>query len=236
MQAVILAAGYGTRMRPLTYHVPKPMARACGKNLVEHNLEKLPDEINELIIVVGYLAEQVMNHFGNCYNGRRIKYVKQKKRLGTAHAVSLCKPHIRGRFLVMMGDDIYSSEDIRAVLNEERAMLVQRVHSKFSGGKVVFDEEGNLTDIVEGTHNGKDSVINTNLFTLTPEYFNYEMVPIADGKEFGLPQTVVKMARDYPIKIIEATKWKQISDMDDVKDFETELKKAGQCKGFYNQI
>ena len=228
MQAVILAAGYGTRMRPLTYHVPKPMVRVCGKNLVEHNLEKLPDEIDELIFVVGYLAEQVKNHFGDCYLGRPVKYVRQKKMKGTAHAISLVQSLVRGRFLIMMGDDIYSREDIEEVLKHERSILVKKVHSKFSGGKVIFDENGNFTSIEEGTHeNG--GVINTNMFVLTPEYFNYPMVPIKDGEEFGLPQTVVKMAKDFPIKVVEAQNWKQISDLDDVKDFERQLKKEGKC-------
>lgn len=57
MQVVFLAAGEGTRMRPLTYHVPKPMVRAGGKNLLEHNIDALPDTVDEIVIVVGYLAE-----------------------------------------------------------------------------------------------------------------------------------------------------------------------------------
>lgn len=225
MQAIILAAGEGTRMRPLTYHIPKPMVRVGGKNLVEHNLKKLPKEVDELIFVVGYLKEQVINHFGSEFGGRKVTYITQKKPLGTAHAVSLCKDHIKGRFLVMMGDDIYSKDDIETCLKHERAILVKKIRGKFSGGKVTFDEGDNLTGIEEGTHDGKDAVINVNLMVLTLEYFNYDMVPIKGGKEYGLPQTVVKMAKDYPIKIVEATDWRQISDIDDVKTFERELRK-----------
>jgi len=220
MQAIILAAGYGTRMRPLTYHVPKPMVRAAGKNLVEHNLHNLPEEIDELIFVVGYLAEQVMNHFGDNFEGRKVRYVKQKKMLGTAHAVSLCKQYINGRFLVLMGDDIYGKEDMENALAHERSWLVKKVHGKFVGGRIVHDKDGNATDAIEGTHDTSEAYVGTNLFVLTPEYFDYEMVAIKDGAEFGLPQTVAKMAKDYPIKLIEATGWTQITDMKDVEQLD----------------
>jgi len=222
MQAIILAAGEGTRMRPLTYHIPKPLARVCGKNLVEHNLEKLPDEVDELIFVVGYLAEQVMNHFGSEFGGRKVTYVKQKKFLGTAHAVSLCKQYIRGRFMVMMSDDVYSKEDFAECTKYDRAILVKKIHGKSTAGRVTCDEDGNMLNIQEGTHqdDGSGILANTNFFVLTPEYFDYDMVPIKDGKEYGLPQTVVEMSKDYPVKIVEATNWMKIDGVDDLKRFE----------------
>lgn len=226
MQAIILAAGEGTRMRPLTYHIPKPMARVGDKNLVEHNLEKLPKEVDELIFVVGYLAEQVINHFGDEFEGRKVTYVKQKKMLGSAHAVSLCQSQIKGRFVVMMSDDVYSKKDFKECLKHDRAILVKKVHGKSAAGKVICDDEGHMTDILEGTHEDKGGILaNTNFFVLTPEYFNYDMVPIKGGKEYGLPQTVVKMSKDYPIKKVEATYWIKIDDMSDLKNFERELRK-----------
>ena len=112
MQAVLLAAGQGEKLRPITYDVPKPMIRIAGKNLIEHNIDQLPNEIDELIIVVGHLAPQIINHFGNEYKGKKITYVKQKKLLGTGHALSICKQHLKDRFLVMMSDDIYDRKDI----------------------------------------------------------------------------------------------------------------------------
>ncbi len=217
MQAIILAAGEGTRMRPLTYHVPKPLVRVGGKNLVEHNLAKLPPEITELIFVVGYLAEQVINHFGDTYEGRPVHYVRQRKLRGTADAVSLCKPLIRGRFMVFMGDDMYSQEDMQACLAHERSWLVKKVHGKFTGGRIVQNESGNVVDAIEGTHDTTEGFVSTNMFVLTPEYFSYPMVAIKDGAEYGLPQTVVSMAKEYPVKLIEAKDWKQVSDLNDIK-------------------
>lgn len=226
MQAVLLAAGEGTRMRPLTYHVPKPMARAGGKNLLEHNIDKLPPEVNELIIVVGYLAEQVTNHFGDEYKGRKVTYVRQKKLLGTAHALSLCEKHITGRFIVLMGDDTYGKNDIQACLEHDWAWLVKKVHGKFTGGRIMYDDNGHVVAVNEGTHDVKEGFVGTNLFVLGPEYFRYEMVPIKNGEEFGLPQTVALAANAFPIKMIEATGWHQVSDMDDLKRLHSHLTKG----------
>ena len=226
MQAVILAAGEGTRMRPLTYHVPKPMVRAAGKNLIEHNIERLPAEITELIIVVGYLGEQIMNHFGDEYAGRPVTYVRQKKLNGTAHALSLAKKHLRGRFLVCMGDDMYGADDFSEALAHEWSWLVKKVRGKFTGGRIIYDEEGHVTAVKEGTHNEQEAYVGTNLFVLGMEYFNYAMVPIKNGAEFGLPQTVALAAADFPIKMIEASGWQQITDLEDVRRLHTQLSKG----------
>ncbi len=213
-------------MRPITYHVPKPLVRICGKNLVEHNLEKLPKEVTELIFVVGYLKEQVMNHFGDEFNGRKVKYVVQKKYLGTAHALDLCRRYITGRFIVMMSDDVYSGADFRECLKYEQAILVKKVRGKSTAGKVVCDDDGNMVDIIEGTHDDKGGILaNLNFFVLLPDYFEYKMVAIKGGKEYGLPQTVVKMSREHPIKIVEATNWMKIDGMSDLKTYERELRK-----------
>jgi len=222
MQAIILAAGEGTRMRPLTNFVPKPMVRFMGadgvrRNLVEHNLGLLPKEVDELIFVVGYLKEQIINHFGDEFNGRKVRYVVQDKPLGTGHAVSLAQQYIKGRFLVMMSDDLYCKADIDAVIEAGKsAILVQKVQGEFSGGNVELDIEGNLLGIAEGMHDG--GFINAALYAITPEYLEYPMAAIKNGAEYGLPQTLVVMAQDTKVKVIEATWWQQITDMDDVKN------------------
>ncbi len=221
MQAIILAAGEGTRMRPLTRHIPKPMARFIGadgvrRNLVEHNLELLPQEVTELIFVVGYLKEQMINHFGDEFNGRKVTYVEQKKPLGTGHAISLVQQHITGRFLVMMGDDLYCKDDINeCIAGEGNSILIKRVRSKFSGGQMEFDNDGNLLAITEGIHD--KGYINAALYAITPEYFEYKPVSIKNGKEYGLPQTLATMVNKHKIKVVESKWWYQISDLNDLK-------------------
>src|SRR3990167_990885 len=106
MQCVILAAGRGTRMMELTGAVPKPMLEVAGRPLLEYKLDALPEEVNEIVIVVGYLKEVIQQHLSTSYNGKQIVYVEQKNLDGTAGALWSAQPVLKDRFLVMMGDDI----------------------------------------------------------------------------------------------------------------------------------
>lgn len=225
MKAVILAAGRGTRLRPLTYHVPKPLIRVGGQALMEYNIKKLPREIDEVILVVNYLKEQIINYFGDEFDGREIRYVTQKNMLGTGHAVKICKEYLNDKFLVLMGDDIYDSEDIEECIKTDGCMLVKEIRGKFNGGRIKFDKNGLLEDIIEGIHNRDSSFVNTGLCVINENYFNYDLVPINKGKEYGLPQTLVKMAKDYPIEIKKANFWHQINDIKGLESFKKILNK-----------
>ncbi len=224
MQAVFLAAGLGTRLRPITYHIPKPMIRIAGKNLLEHNLDQLPNKISEIIIVVGHLPQQIQNHFGKEYKGRKIRYVKQRKFLGTAYALNLCKDILQDRFLVMMGDDIYCGKDMKECLKFPQSMLAKEIGGKFIGGRIKFNKFGYPEDIIEGTHNRKKSMVNTGLYVINEHFFDYKPELIAGGKEFGLPQTLVKMSDKHTIQIIKANFWLQINDSKGLKRAEKILK------------
>lgn len=167
MQAVFLAAGQGTRLRPITLSIPKPLIKINNKSLLEHNLHKLPLEIEEIIIVVNYLAEQIKNYFGDSYRGRKIKYVNQEALLGTGHAIHQCRDVLRDKFLVLMGDDIYAREDIEKCIKHKYCMLVKKIDGEFMGGNVVVDKNNKLLDIQEGGHNSDDCLLNTGLYVLT---------------------------------------------------------------------
>jgi bifunctional UDP-N-acetylglucosamine pyrophosphorylase/glucosamine-1-phosphate N-acetyltransferase len=82
MQAVILAAGRGTRMGKLTEHSHKTMLQVAGKTLLEHKFDVLPDDVAEIILVVGYLGETIRARFGDSYYGRKLTYVAQENIVG----------------------------------------------------------------------------------------------------------------------------------------------------------
>ena len=107
-KAVILAAGEGNRMRPLTYTRPKVMLPIGNKPILEHLLIEMKSTgIHEFFFVVGYHDEQIRTYFGNGEKwGIRIEYFNQRKQLGTADAVRMVKESIQESFLLANGDVI----------------------------------------------------------------------------------------------------------------------------------
>src|SRR3989344_5309327 len=116
MQAVILAAGRGTRMNHLTENTPKPMLNVGKMNLIEWKIDALPNEVDEVIVIVGYLGDQIKAHFGENFGDKKMIYTEQKELNGTGGALFLAKDFIKGKFLVMMGDDLYSKEYIEGMI------------------------------------------------------------------------------------------------------------------------
>lgn len=233
MQVVILAAGKGIRMWPLTYRVPKPMLKVENKPLLAYTLDLLPKEINEIIIVIGYLGKQIRDYFGDNYHDRKITYVEQKELLGTGQALSLCQNLLKEKFLVINGDDFYQAADAKKCLAYQRCILAKEVIAEQQRNYGIFqiDENGNLLNILEvELRPGQKALINTGMMVLDKNFFKYDLVPIKGGKEYGLPQTVVKMAEDYPVKIIKTDYWLPIGYPDDLKRAEIHLRKHGVIK------
>ncbi|MEI8337875.1 MAG: nucleotidyltransferase family protein [bacterium] len=224
MKAIILAAGKGTRMGNLSVETPKPMLKVLGKTLLEHKLDMLPASIDEVVIVVGHLKNQVTDFIGDEYNGRKISYVVQEELRGTASALFLCKDLLQGeeRFLVMMGDDIYSKEDMEECLKYQWSILMREVDSLRDRAKVVFDNDGHIQDILEKYQIDEKGFVCAGMYTMTPKIFDYKMVAIPGG-EFGLPQTILSAKKDFKIKAVQAQFWLQISAPEDLKLAETFL-------------
>ena len=217
MQAIILAAGRGTRMAPLTNDMPKPMVRVAGKPLLEYKLEELPDEITEVIFIVGYLGDQIVEYFGDEWQGRKITYVWQKKLNGTAGAVQLAKDHVTGPVLVMMGDDIYCREDMQACLQYDWALLAYKLDEPQKGGKMFFNEKDRLINILENQDLLKGEFVNAGMYMIQPEYFDFEIQKVLDKEEYGLPQTLIAGVGDEGIVVQEAQKWFKVSTVEDIK-------------------
>lgn len=220
MQAVILAAGKGTRMRPLTYEIPKPMVPIKGKPILEFTLRSLPDIVDEVIMVVGYLGYHIEEYFGNEFAGKKIKYIEQEELLGTAHALHCVRDHLQDRkFMVCMGDDLYLRTDIEECLKHDLAILVKEIEPPHKYAVLEFDRDHNLTNIIEEPGiNPPSKLVNAALYVLDKRFFNYEMVPIKDGQEYGLPQTLMSLVNDNNnIKIVKANLWIPIGSEEDVK-------------------
>jgi bifunctional UDP-N-acetylglucosamine pyrophosphorylase/glucosamine-1-phosphate N-acetyltransferase len=224
MKVIILAAGLGTRMKDLTKDVPKPMLPIQGKPKLAYTLEILPEEITEVIFIVGYLQEQIREFFGEEYAGKKIKYIVQEKLNGTAGAVALAKDEIGSeKVLVMMGDDLYDRKDLEKILQYEQALLAYETDEAEQFGLVDTDKDGYLTGVVERPHNKTEGLVNTAAYVLSPEYFNTPLVAISET-EFGLPQTLVKMYPEHKTKVVRTNKWLPIGSPEDLEIAQEKVK------------
>jgi UDP-N-acetylglucosamine diphosphorylase / glucose-1-phosphate thymidylyltransferase / UDP-N-acetylgalactosamine diphosphorylase / glucosamine-1-phosphate N-acetyltransferase / galactosamine-1-phosphate N-acetyltransferase len=175
--AIVLAAGEGIRLRPLTQNRPKPMLPAATKPILEHVFDQLVDAgVSELVVVVGYRRERVQSYFGSTYRNVPISYVVQEKQLGTGHALLAAESEITGTCLAINGDQIVDSRIIGDVVrahDPSAAATVAYLHRsnvQSYGGVLVEDEL--VTDIVENPQDGRDYRLNAGVYALEPAAFD----------------------------------------------------------------
>jgi NDP-sugar pyrophosphorylase family protein len=190
MKAIILAAGEGKRMRPLTLETVKPMIEILGKPILHHLIDSLPKEITELIIVIGYKGEQIRAYFGDSFEGRKINYVSQEKPLGTGHALMLCKDFILPgeKFLFMLGDDLHSSAALKKILNHEHAVLVHTHAEPHRFGVIQVDSQNRVIGFEETPLEPKSNLVSLGVFVLTDKVFSYPMTLSRTGEYWSTDQ------------------------------------------------
>ena len=173
MKAVILAAGEGSRMRPLTYTRPKVMLPIANKPILEYLLiEAREAGIKEFIFIVGYCEEQVRDYFGSGDKwGVDIAYSSQRRQLGTADAIKMIEGLVEGNFLVMNGDIIVNRKDIKKMAGKKgNTMGVIEVEDT-EGLGIVEVCEGKVVHIYEKTERPPSRLANTGLYLFTPDIF-----------------------------------------------------------------
>lgn len=217
MQAVILAAGRGTRMRHLTEDIPKPMLTVGDMPLLAHKIEMLPDRITEVVIVIGYKGHMIVDYFGSSHAGREITYVFQDTLNGTGGAIHYAADILKEPFLVLMGDDLYLKEDLERLMQHELALLAYEHHDAREFGLVAIDENFRLIDVMEKPKTSRRGLINTGAYMVTPRFFDRRPVKISET-EYGLPQTLAQMSsKRTPVRVIRARAWHPMTSPDDIE-------------------
>lgn len=223
MQAIILAAGKGVRMGKLTELIPKPLISVCGKPALEHTLSTLPAGIDEVIMIVGYLGEQIRARYGDTFNGTKITYVEQGELNGTGGAVYAAQGIVRGKFIVIHGDDLYLKDDLEALISNEWAVLVTKVEELGSAGMAVI-ESGRVLDILEKeSHSGGPGYANAGGYLLDERYFDLPPVVRPGSAEIGLPQTLIQAAKEITISPVMAGQIIRLTSPDDIEKAEIAL-------------
>jgi len=199
MQAVILAAGEGTRVRPLTKSRPKGLIPVANRPIIEYIIRALHQAgIREIIVVAGYRREQVTRFLNELDHG--IEVVVQEKQLGTAHALKCAEPLIKGNFLLLPGDNYIDPVSVAKIAKTKNAMLVKD-HPSPSNFGVVLIRNGCVTEIVEKPEHALSFTVSTGIFSLTPDIFRYI-------KSNDLTETIDCMIADgVKIQAVHAEDW-----------------------------
>ena len=173
MDAVIIAAGEGTRMRPLTRGCPKPLLPLGESTLIEQTMDRCLDVVDRFVLVVGYMGNTIEERLGDEYSGIPIEYVTQEDALGTAHAIGCARDAVDGRFLVINGDVVIDDRLPRKLAESDGdTIAVQPVENPSSYG-VVEIENGAVMTLVEKPDDPPSNLVNTGIYAFEPEIFEY---------------------------------------------------------------
>ena len=173
-QAVILAAGNGTRIFPLTLTKPKPLLKICNRTILEHNLDQLNGLVKEVILVIGYKGEMVKSFLGNRYKNLNIKYIWQKNQLGTGDAVKKVFPFIQDKFLILNGDDLYDKKDIEKCLKKFPCILLDKKDEPSAFGQVLI-KTGIVEELKEKPKKNVSNLVNTGLYFLDKSILDFKL-------------------------------------------------------------
>ena len=170
--ALILAAGKGTRMWPLTENSPKPLLPLGGLPIIERQIQELKKVgVTNVHILIGYRMKEISDYLDNANLGLNINYIVQEKQKGTGHAVNQAKGKISGNFYCLNGDILVNSKNLVNLGNnkDKMTMMVTKVNDGSNFG-VVESKNGHLISIVEKGLSG-ENMINAGLFLFNEEIF-----------------------------------------------------------------
>lgn len=206
LKAIILSAGEGSRMRPLTLTKPKTMLPVAGKPIIQYNIESLRDNgITDILLIVRYKEEIVRNYFGDGSDfGVNISYKTQKDFLGTANAISYGEDFIDDSIIVLNGDIILDDEIIHEIikkynyLSPDTLMLLTEVEDPSAFG-VVEIENGNIKNIVEKPkrEEAPSNLVNAGIYIFNKDIFDkIRETEISEREEYEITDSVSLQIED----------------------------------------
>ena len=204
MEAVILAAGEGQRLRPFTVNKPKVMIKVANKPILEHVIDSLRRAgVRDIVMVVGYRKSRVMDYFGDGRRwGVRIRYAVQEKQLGTAHALKQAEKLVGEEFVVVAGDNIIDPLTIKKL---EKWSLAYKTSEEYSKYGVIELENRKVRRIVEKPAEPLSNLVNTGIYRFGREIFGYI------GELTNLTDVINRMIEDgYELRAVEAERWLDI--------------------------
>lgn len=208
MHAVILAAGEGTRMRPLSGSLPKPMLPVADRPLVAHTANAAVEAgADELVFVIGYEADTVREYFGDSYRGVPVEYAVQEEQLGTAHAVEQALGYVDGDFVVLNGDDLYDTAAIDALFSHRPSLGAYTVSDPRPYG--VFSLDGDwVTDVVEKPDDPPSDRVNVGAYHFPAEAAEwFDDVEMSERGEYEITDVVERLVTERDVRAVPVERW-----------------------------
>jgi bifunctional UDP-N-acetylglucosamine pyrophosphorylase/glucosamine-1-phosphate N-acetyltransferase len=214
MEAIILAAGQGTRLRPHTLTTPKPLLPVQGRPILDWLLAALPP-VERVIVVVHHLAEQIEDYMRQQRHIRHWVSVQQEQPRGTGHALLACREMVASeRCLVINGDDLIRAADLARLAAVPQGLLVHPVATPHLFGIVFRRSDGTLERIVEKpTDLPPPQWANIGAYLFPRRVFDLEL-PLSPRGEYEITDAVAQLAHQCPFFVVEAQGWIPIGNPD----------------------
>jgi bifunctional UDP-N-acetylglucosamine pyrophosphorylase/glucosamine-1-phosphate N-acetyltransferase len=211
VKCVILAAGEGKRVHPLTYSRPKVMLPVANKPIVEWNLfNAIKAGLKEFIFVVAYKSEMVRNYFKNGEKYKvKIEYINQGEPQGTAHAIGVVENFVDD-FIVLCGDTIFGENDIKNILKKKNSLGIFKVETLNEYG-IVDTKNDKVVKIYEKMDNPFSNVINAGIYHFDNKVFDFiKKTGKSPRGEYEITDTINIMAKKAIVSSVMLKEWRDI--------------------------
>jgi bifunctional UDP-N-acetylglucosamine pyrophosphorylase/glucosamine-1-phosphate N-acetyltransferase len=207
MQTVILAAGEGTRMRPLTETTPKPMLPVADRPLVAHTADAAVEAgADKLVVVVGYEAATVRDFFGDSYRGVPVTFARQESQRGTADAVRAARPHLDGPFAVLNGDNLYDAGAIATLFERAPALAAITVDDPTSYGVLSTDGD-RVTGVIEKPDDPPSTRANAGAYAFPAAAADWLDVEESARGEYELTDVLARVIENFAVSAVGLDRW-----------------------------
>ena len=218
---VILAAGFGSRIQPLSFNIPKPLLPVCNKPIIQHQIEYMREiGISRFRIVVHHLKEKLIHELGDgSHLGVEIKFIEQKAPLGIAHAIGVLEPHLDAPFLLFLGDifivprnlgkvlELYVERKAAAVLAVKKESNPEYIRRNYA---VILNQYGVVKRVIE-----KPRYVNSDLKGCGIYFFDMSIFDAvrrtprtAMRDEYEITSAIQILIEDgYPVYAAEVVEW-----------------------------
>lgn len=207
MDAVLLCAGLGTRLRPHTLKTPKPLLEVQGRPILDWILGALPPQVDRIAVVTHHLAEQMETYLAEQKHLRAWTTVPQGEPRGTGDALRRCRDLIRSdTFLVLNGDDLFGAADLARLAETPAGVLVREVPEPRKFGIAFLKPDATLEKLVEKPDLDGPRLANTGAYLFPKHVFDIEL-QLSPRGEYEITDYVSTLAAQAPFHVVPASFW-----------------------------